>query len=57
VRPTSESVDFEQDPSRAYLKCRFILNGVCVWWVGWIDLEQLQGKARLIYDEEQAKVV
>ena len=25
-------------------------------WVGWIDLETLNGKARLVYDEEQAKV-
>ncbi len=26
-------------------------------WVGWIDLEQLTGKARLVYDEDQAKVI
>lgn len=56
VRPSTDSVDFDQDPSRVHLKSRFILNGVCVWWLGWVDLEQLSGKARLIYDEEQAKV-
>ena len=32
------------------------MNGVCVKWVGWIDLETLSGKARLLFDEEQAKV-
>ena len=32
------------------------MNGVCVKWEGWIDLETLCGKARLLFDEEQAKV-
>lgn len=32
------------------------MNGVCVKWVGWIDLETLNGKAKLLFDEEQAKV-
>lgn len=32
------------------------MNGVCVTWVGWIDLEQLTGKARLVYNEDYAKV-
>ena len=34
----------------------FIMNGVCVKWVGWIDLESLTGKAKLLFDEETAKV-
>lgn len=57
IRPTSENVDFDQEPTRVHLNSSFIMNGVCVRWVGWIDLEQLTGKARLVYDEEQAKVV
>ena len=32
------------------------MNGVCVRWVGWMDLETLNGKAQLLFDEEQAKV-
>ena len=32
------------------------MDGVCVLWVGWIDLETLNGKAKLVYDEEQAKL-
>ena len=32
------------------------MNGVCVKWIGWLDLESLTGKARLLFDEETAKV-
>ena len=34
----------------------FILNGVCVKWIGWIDLHTLNGKAKLMYDAESAAV-
>ena len=34
----------------------FILNGVCVKWIGWIDLHTLNGKAKLVYDAENAAV-
>ena len=34
----------------------FILNGVCVKWVGWVDLHTLNGKAKLVYDVENATV-
>lgn len=54
--PTRESVDFDREPNRVHLTARFIMNGVCVKWVGWIDLETLNGKAKLLFDEEQAKV-
>ena len=50
-------MDFEREPNRVHLSARFIMNGVCVKWVGWIDLETLNGKAKLLYDEEQAKVI
>ena len=42
--------------TQVHLFCRFIMNGVCVKWLGWVDLETLSGKARLIFDEDQAKV-
>ncbi len=35
----------------------FIMNGVCVKWIGWLDLEALSGKARLVFDEERARVI
>lgn len=33
-----------------------ILNGVCVIWRGWIDLQRLDGMGYLEYDEERAQV-
>ena len=33
-----------------------IFKGVCVNWVGCMDLETLTGKARLAFNEEMAKV-
>lgn len=41
---------------QVHLLSSIIFNGVCVNWVGWIDLETLNGKARLAYNEEMAKV-
>ncbi|KAG7214902.1 hypothetical protein INR49_005177 [Caranx melampygus] len=32
-----------------------ILNGVCVIWRGWIDLQRLDGMGYLEYDEERAQ--
>ena len=49
-------VNFDQEPNRVHLRSSFIMNGVCVTWVGWVDLEQLTGKARLVYNEDYAKV-
>ena len=57
IHPSRESVDFDREPNRVHLMSKFIMNGVCVRWVGWIDLETLSGKAKLMFDEEQAKVI
>uniref|UniRef100_A0A4W3HF58 Core-binding factor subunit beta n=1 Tax=Callorhinchus milii TaxID=7868 RepID=A0A4W3HF58_CALMI len=32
-----------------------ILNGVCVIWKGWIDLQRLDGMGFLEFDEERAQ--
>ncbi|KAG8226963.1 hypothetical protein J437_LFUL009514 [Ladona fulva] len=32
------------------------MNGVCVRWRGWIDLERLDGVGCLEYDEERAQM-
>ncbi|ODM94216.1 Protein big brother [Orchesella cincta] len=32
------------------------MNGVCVRWRGWIDLERLDGVGCLEYDEETAQI-
>ncbi|XP_030622346.1 core-binding factor subunit beta isoform X2 [Chanos chanos] len=38
-----------------YLKAPMILNGVCVIWRGWIDLQRLDGMGFLEYDDERAQ--
>lgn len=32
------------------------MNGVCVCWRGWVDLERLDGVGCLEFDEERAAV-
>ncbi|XP_064640703.1 core-binding factor subunit beta-like isoform X2 [Lineus longissimus] len=49
-------VDFDREPGKVHLKSRFIMNGVCVAWRGWIDLQRLDGTGCLEYDEERAQV-
>ena len=41
---------------QAHLCSAIIFNGVCVTWIGCMDLETLTGKARLAFNEEMAKV-
>uniref|UniRef100_A0A8C9SUU6 Core-binding factor subunit beta n=1 Tax=Scleropages formosus TaxID=113540 RepID=A0A8C9SUU6_SCLFO len=55
--PTREYVDFEREAGKVYLKAPMILNGVCVIWRGWIDLQRLDGMGCLEYDEERAQVL
>ncbi|XP_041652204.1 core-binding factor subunit beta isoform X1 [Cheilinus undulatus] len=53
--PTRDYVDFERETGKVYLKAPMILNGVCVIWRGWIDLQRLDGMGYLEYDEERAQ--
>ncbi|XP_060517626.1 protein big brother-like [Cylas formicarius] len=46
--------DFEKEPGKVNIKASFIMNGVCVRWRGWIDLERLDGVGCIEYDEERA---
>ncbi|KAF6027938.1 CBFB [Bugula neritina] len=39
---------------QVHLKARFILNGVCVIWKGWIDCNRLDGTGCLEFDEEKS---
>ncbi|KAM9122479.1 core-binding factor subunit beta isoform 1-T1 [Pangshura tecta] len=54
--PTREYVDFEREAGKVYLKAPMILNGVCVIWKGWIDLQRLDGMGCLEFDEERAQL-
>jgi hypothetical protein len=53
--PSKEFVDFDRDPGKVHLASSLIMNGVCVKWVGCVDLETLSGKAYLAFDEERAR--
>ena len=39
-----------------HLRAPMILNGVCIRWRGWLDLERLDGVGCLEFDEESAMV-
>ncbi|XP_038561828.1 core-binding factor subunit beta isoform X2 [Micropterus salmoides] len=45
----------EEDRKQVHLKAPMILNGVCVIWRGWIDLQRLDGMGCLEYDDERAQ--
>ncbi|CAH1183981.1 unnamed protein product [Phaedon cochleariae] len=46
--------DFDKEPGKVHIKAGFIMNGVCVRWRGWIDVERLDGVGCLEYNEERA---
>lgn len=46
--------DFEKERGKVYIKSHLIMNGVCVRFRGWIDLERLDGVGCLEYDERRA---
>ncbi|CAB4062020.1 Protein big brother,Protein brother,Core-binding factor subunit beta [Lepeophtheirus salmonis] len=48
--------DFEKEPGRVHIRSPFILNGVCVRWRGYLDLERLDGVGCIEFDEDTAKV-
>ncbi|KAK6623523.1 hypothetical protein RUM43_009375 [Polyplax serrata] len=42
--------------TQVHLRSHFIMNGVCVRWRGWIDLDRLDGVGCLEYDEDKAQM-
>ncbi|XP_015592403.1 protein big brother [Cephus cinctus] len=46
--------DFDKEHGKVHLRSHLIMNGVCVRWRGWIDLERLDGLGCLEFDEERA---
>lgn len=48
--------DFEKEHGKVHLRSHFIMNGVCVRWRGWIDLERLEGIGCLEFDEKAAAI-
>lgn len=54
--PAHRQCDFEREVGKLHLKAPMILNGVCIRWRGWLDLERLDGVGCLEFDEENAMV-
>jgi len=54
--PAHRQCDFDREAGKIHLKAPLILNGVCVRWRGWLDLERLDGVGCLEFDEENAVV-
>lgn len=50
------SLFFKKYLQQVFIKSRFIMNGVCVVWKGWLDLQRLDGAGYLEFDEDKAKV-
>ncbi|KAJ6638321.1 Protein big brother [Pseudolycoriella hygida] len=46
--------DFDKEHGKVHIKSHFIMNGVCVKFRGWLDLERLDGVGCLEYDEKRA---
>jgi len=54
--PALRQCDFERESGKIHLKAPMILNGVCVRWRGWLDLERLDGVGCLEFDEDQSAI-
>ncbi|GFR32026.1 protein big brother [Trichonephila clavata] len=52
----SEGCDFNKEQGKVHIKSCFIMNGVCVRWRGWLDIERLDGVGCLEFDEERAQI-
>lgn len=46
--------DFDKEHGKVHIKSHFIMNGVCVRFRGWLDMERLDGIGCLELDEKRA---
>ncbi|XP_059473776.1 protein big brother-like [Neocloeon triangulifer] len=56
VSDLGRECDFDKEMGKVHLRSHFIMNGVCVRWKGWVDLERLDGVGCLEYDEDKAQI-
>lgn len=54
--PAHRQCDMDREPGKVHLRSPFILNGVCVRWKGWLDLERLDGVGCLEFDDDTASI-
>ena len=54
----TNSGDYENPSPRfqVHVRTSLIINGVCVRWKGWVDLDRLEGMGCIEFDDEMAKV-
>ncbi|EDW68715.1 uncharacterized protein Dvir_GJ12863 [Drosophila virilis] len=50
-----QECDFDKERGKVHLRSSFIMNGVCVRFRGWLDLERLDGVACLDFDQARAQ--
>lgn len=48
--------DFDKEKGKVHLRSSMIIDGVCIRWRGWIDLERLDGIGCLEYDEDRGRI-
>jgi len=53
---TDGGFDFGKEHGKVHLRSHFIMNGICVIFRGWIDLDRLDGVGSLDYDEERGSL-
>jgi len=59
VQPDSSEggyYDLGREPNKVWIQSPMILNGVCVKWRGYIDINQLEGCGKFDYDEARGSV-
>ncbi|XP_039299829.1 protein big brother-like [Nilaparvata lugens] len=56
ISSAARECDFDKEHGKVHLRSHFIMNGVCVRWRGWIDLERLDGVGCLEFDEDRAMI-
>jgi len=54
--PAKDFLDFDREQGKVHLRSNFLMNGVCVTFIGWIDTQRLDGAAYLDLDAERGKV-
>nr|XP_027199372.1 protein big brother-like [Dermatophagoides pteronyssinus] len=48
--------DFDKEKGKVHIRSSMIIDGVCIRWRGYIDLERLDGIGCLEYDEDRGRI-
>jgi len=56
VNSYSDGCDFDKEPGKVHIKSTMIMNGVCIRFRGWLDVERLDGVGCMEYDEERGAI-